>query len=162
MKKFVASTQVSQLTQLDRMILREVQHDNQQSHAAIGEKVGLSGSAVRRRLKVLRDARVIERDVSLLQQSGMGVRVIISVSFAEETPDVYDAFDRQIAELPEVLQSYHVSGLEDYILIVHGPTLEWYEAWGKRVLMSNPAIRRYDTRVVWSCKKFETAISLHD
>lgn len=149
-----------QLDEFDRRILQLVQKNNQMTHAEIGDRVGLSSSAVRRRLKTMRDAGVIERDVSILHQDDIGVRLIVSISFQNESPETYDAFERQIRETPEILQAYHVSGSVDYVLIVHGPSLGWYETWGKTVLMSNPDIRRYDTQVVWSCKKYETAVDI--
>jgi len=146
--------------QLDRQILRIVQNDNQRTHQSIGDEIGLSASAVRRRLTQMRKSGVIERDVSIVNSSSYGVRFIVTVSFREETVDTYDQFDKQIRSTPEILQGYHVAGTDDYVLIVQGPSLEWYEAWSKESFMNNPAIKRYDTRVVWSCKKFETALPL--
>lgn len=144
----------------DRRICAIVQQDNQVTHAALGARIGLSEAAVRRRLKALRQSGVIERDVAILRQGAGGVRLIVILSFATETPEIYEAFDRQMAELPEVLQAYHVSGTVDYVLIVHGPSVEWYETWSKAQFMANPAIARFSTHVVWSCKKFETAVPL--
>ncbi|WP_108811435.1 AsnC family transcriptional regulator [Sphingorhabdus sp. Alg231-15] len=157
-----ASTAVSDLDDFDRRILDIVQRDNQRTHADIGEAVGLSASAVRRRLKLLRDTGFIEKDVALLRLGEMGVRLVVLVSFQNESIEAFDAFDEQIRTTPEILQGYHISGSVDYCLIVQGPSLEWYEDWGKRAFMSNSAIRRYDSHVVWSCKKFETAIPLRD
>lgn len=148
------------LDPFDRQILNLVQHNNQLTHSAIGERIGLSASAVRRRLRQLRDSGIIERDVSVLNSAGIGVRLIVKISFQNEGIDIFEDFDRQMRGLPEVLQSYHISGPVDYIVIVQGPSVEWYEDWGKQVFMSNPNIRRYDTHVVWSCKKFETAVAL--
>ena len=160
MEKKTANMVLSALDDFDRRILELVQQDNQLTHARIGEAVGLSASAVRRRLKELREAKVIERDVAILRADGVGVRLVVTLSFQNESVEVFDAFDRQMRETPEVLQAYHVSGPMDYVLIVQGPSVQWYEEWGKRTLMTNPNIRRYDTHVVWSCKKFETALAL--
>ncbi len=157
---FNALTAVSDLDAFDRRILNIVQSDNQRTHADIGEAIGLSASAVRRRLKMLRDTGFIEKDVALLRSEGIGVRLIVMISFQNESIEAFDAFDEQIRSMPEILQAYHTSGSVDYCLVVQGPSLEWYEDWGKQAFMSNPAIRRYDTHVVWSCKKFETAIPL--
>lgn len=150
-------TEAFELDPFDRGILRIVQSDNQLSHAAIGEQVGLSASAVRRRLAALRAAGVIERDVSVLSGRTTGITLIVSLNFAYETPALYAAFDDQMRALPEVTQCYHVAGAVDYILVVAAPSLEWYEEWSKAQFMANEAIARYDTTVVWSCKKFETA-----
>jgi len=153
-------TNIAALDPFDRALLDLVQRDNQLTHAALGEQVGLSASAVRRRLKVLRDTGVISRDVSILAPGQAGVTLITTLSFGEESVEVYDAFDQQILDTPEILQGYAVAGTDDYVLIITAPSLSWYEDWAKAAFMSNPAIRRYDTRVVWSCKKFDTAVTL--
>lgn len=148
------------LDSFDLRILDIVQRDASLTHHEIGEKVGLSASAVRRRLTALRSNGVICADVSLLDPNRSGVILIVMLSFGEESPEIYDAFDQQMRSLPEVKQSYHVAGVNDYTLVVHGPSLQWYEDWSKATLMNNPAIRRYETMVVWSCKKFETALDI--
>jgi Lrp/AsnC family leucine-responsive transcriptional regulator len=153
-------TKIADLDSFDRAILDLVQRNNQLTHAAIGAQVGLSASAVRRRLSVMRSQGVIERDVSIVAADAAAVTLITTVSFADESLEAYEAFDRQIAETPEILQAYSVAGSDDYVLIICGRSLVWYEAWAKQAFMSNPAIRRYDTRVVWSRKKFETAVSM--
>ena len=144
----------------DRAILRLVQVDNQITHAAIGERIGLSTSAVRRRLVSLRQNGYIEKDVSILKAGAFGVTLIVHIAFGEDTAEGYEQFDEHIKTLASVKQSYHVSGPTDYILIVQGPNLQWYEAWAKKHIMSFPAIKRHDTSVVWSCKKFDTSISV--
>ncbi|MEM9495092.1 MAG: Lrp/AsnC family transcriptional regulator [Pseudomonadota bacterium] len=155
-----ADAHLKELDDFDRRLLALVQKDNQSTHAELGETVGLSPSAVRRRLKRFRDSGLIMRDVALLNPDSIGVRLVITVSFQNETVETLEAFDRQMQDLPEVSQCYHVSGATDYVLIVHGPSVDWYEEWGKRVFMGNPDIRRYDSHVVWSCKKFETAMNI--
>ncbi|MEO0815988.1 MAG: AsnC family transcriptional regulator, partial [Pseudomonadota bacterium] len=47
------------LDRFDRAILKRIQTDNTLSHARIGEDVGLSPSAVRRRIAILRESGVI-------------------------------------------------------------------------------------------------------
>lgn len=148
------------LDSLDRAILNLVQHNNQLSHASIGEQVGLSTSAVRRRLVSLRQSGHIIKDVSILNTDQFGITLIVSVAFKEDSVNAYDDFDRQMQKLPHVKQSYHVSGTTDYVLIVQGPSLIWYEDWSKQHLMSNGNLKRHDTAVVWSCKKFETAVPI--
>lgn len=154
------SPQITDIDDFDRQVLRIVQRDNQRTHADIGEVVGLSASAVRRRLKLLRESGFIEKDVALLRPDGIGVRLIVMIAFNKESIETFDSFDEQIHTTPEILQGYHISGSTDYCLVIQGPSLEWYEDWGKQAFMSNPDIRRYDSYVVWSCKKFETAIPL--
>ncbi|MEZ5958439.1 MAG: Lrp/AsnC family transcriptional regulator [Hyphomonadaceae bacterium] len=147
-----------ELDDFDRAILQIVQRDNLMSHAAIGERVGLSASAVRRRLGAMREDKVIARDVALVDADRFGVTLVVTVTFAVETPEIYAAFEAQVQALTQVRQCYHVAGSADYILIVLAPSLQFYENWSMEQFMGNNAIRRYDSVVAWSCKKFETAI----
>ncbi len=156
------TAKTSDLDDFDRAILQIVQRDNLVSHAAIGERVGLSASAVRRRLGAMREDKIIARDVALLDADRFGVTLIVSVTFAVETPEIYAEFEAQVQALSQVRQCYHVAGSADYILIVQAPSLQFYETWSMEQFMSNGAIRRYDSVVAWSCKKFETAINSAD
>ncbi|ANM30500.1 hypothetical protein ABI59_14345 [Acidobacteria bacterium Mor1] len=148
------------LDSFDRAILEIVQRDNQRTHADIGRQVNLSPSSVRRRLARLRKEGVIQADVALLSLGGESITAIVRVSFQQESLEANNAFKRRMQESPEVSQCYAVSGETDFILVVHAATLADYEAWGERTLMSDPAIRRYDTHIVWSRVKFSTAIPL--
>ena len=71
MKNFAARFS---LDDFDRAILAIVQRNNRLSCAEIGDQVGLSGSAVRRRLAALRDNGVIAQDVSILAGEATGAR----------------------------------------------------------------------------------------
>lgn len=150
------------LDPLDRALLAEVQLNNQQTHADLGAKVGLSASSVRRRLMALRRRGVIAAEVSILAPEAVGIQAIVFVSFGEESREHDEAFRERMRDIPEVQQCYAVSGNIDYVLIVNAPNLSSYETWGKRVLMQDPAIRRYDTHLVWRRVKFSTSIPVNE
>lgn len=160
MKNFAKQTPNVELDDFDRAILQLVQHNNQSSHSFIGEHVGLSASAVRRRLQQLREGGVICQDVALVNAPNPSVTFIVTLSFASESIQLYQAFNKQMDTLEPVKQSYHVAGSEDYVVIVQGPSLKWYEQWSQDIFMRNAQIRRYDTKVVWSCKKFCTTVTV--
>lgn len=147
-----------ELDDFDRSILRIVQHDNQRSHGSIGDEINLSASSVRRRLAVMRGAGIIVADVSVTDPSKRGLTFITSVAFQHENPEAYDAFREQMTEETAVSQCYSVSGDFDFILMVHAQNPAAYEKWGEVKLMSNPAIGRYSTSIVWSRTKFTTHI----
>jgi Lrp/AsnC family leucine-responsive transcriptional regulator len=143
---------------LDRRILDLVQDDCARSHAAIGAEIGLSGSAVRRRIQAMRDNKVIAREVALLGEGAgaAGITVIATVTFEHETPALYEAFRAAMRKEARVLQCYATAGQFDFILVVAAKSPEDYEAWGESTLMTNPAIKRFDSFVVWSTVKFTT------
>ncbi len=144
----------------DREILRIVQRDNRLSHAELGERVGLSASSVRRRLTALREAGVIQAEVAILDPDKDHITVVVLIAFHHETVEAYEAFKERMRAAPEVSQCYSVAGEVDFVLVVHAPDQGTYERWGERELMSDPAIRRYDSHIVWSRVKFSTAIDV--
>ena len=63
----------SALDKLDRAILRCLQHNGRETYDVIGAQVGLSPSAVLRRVKRLEDSGVIDRYVALVQPESVGL-----------------------------------------------------------------------------------------
>lgn len=141
---------VAQLDEFDRAILDIVQRDNRLSHAAIGARVHLSASAVRRRLDSLRERGVISAEVAIVDPATLGDTFIVQVTFAKEDPTAVAAFRARMEKEPAVAQCFAVSGEVDYWLVVHADSPAAYHAWGERVLLSDPAIARYSTSVVWA------------
>lgn len=146
------------LDRFDHNILTLMQQHNLTSHEELGLRVGLSASAVRRRLKLLRETGVIAADVSIINPEKVGISVIVSIRFEKESHATYEAFKSQMKALPEVAQCYTVSGETDFIVIGHFTDLPSYEVWIGQYLLSNPAIARSDTNIVYSRVKFSTAI----
>jgi Lrp/AsnC family transcriptional regulator, leucine-responsive regulatory protein len=145
------------LDDFDRALLDHLQSDATLTHAQLGERVHLSASSVRRRIDRLHEQGAIEKIVALLGPAlQTGVTVIVSVSFAHETPEIYRDFRAQMRADSCVLQCYSVAGSEDFVLIVSASSPADYEQWGERELMSNINIRRYSSQVVWSTVKFST------
>lgn len=142
----------------DHALLRLVQKDARLTHDQMAEKVALSPSAVRRRLKAMRESGVITRDVSLLDPKALGITVIVSVRFEKESHETYRAFKEKMRGLPEVVQCYAVSGEVDFILVIHMPSLEAWDMWIDAHLLSDDSLARSTTHVVTNRVKYETAI----
>ena len=153
-----ATTQTS-LDQFDLKILTILQSNNQGSHAEIGAQVGLSTSAVRRRIRAMEENGTILSNIALVDPESFGVMLVMEIAFAMEAPESYSRLDKLIERSPYIQQSYHVAGDIDYILIVHGPSLRWYEEWVLEHFTSDENIKRVNTRVVWSRRKFNPAIA---
>src|SRR5438309_2055112 len=94
------------LDSFDIAILNLVQDDNQLSSHQIGVSVGLSPSAVQRRLRHLRKTGVIMADVALVSPAVAGNRVtiIVEVSLEREQLQQRQEFERAVCALPEVVQ----------------------------------------------------------
>jgi Lrp/AsnC family transcriptional regulator, leucine-responsive regulatory protein len=147
------------LDDFDRALLDHLQTDATLTHAQLGERVHLSASSVRRRIERMRAQGVIEKIVALLGTAMQtGVTVIVTVSFAQESLEIYRDFRQQMRADSNVRQCYSVAGSEDFVLLVNANSPADYEKWGERALMSNASIRRYSSQVVWSTVKFSTAL----
>lgn len=147
------------LDAFDHAILALVQADNQLTHAAIGARVNLSASAVRRRLAVMRRSGVIVADVSVVDPARLGLSFIVQVAFEREEPASLKAFIARMQAAPAVSACWSVSGEVDFVLVVHAVSPEAFEAWGRAVLMVDPAVRRYATQLVWSRPVFRMAVT---
>lgn len=142
----------------DRRLLKLLQEDNRRSNADLGERVGLSESAVRRRTAALRASGVIRADVSLLDPARLGVTVIVSIRFEKESAMTYTEFKAHVLSNDAISQCYTVSGDDDFILVGHFTDMGAYDDWVNAVLLTNPAIARSTTNVVYRCVKNSTAI----
>jgi Lrp/AsnC family leucine-responsive transcriptional regulator len=150
------------LDDLDRKILDLVQRDNRLTSEAIGERVGLSATAVQRRLKRLRDAAVIEADVSIVSPKAVGqnLQLMVMVSLERERADIIDRFKRSVRATPEVMSGYSVTGEADFVLVVSATGMEDYEAFTRRFFYGNPDVKNFKTMVVMDRVKIGFALPL--
>lgn len=148
------------LDEFDRAILRLVQSDNRLPNREISDRVNLSETAVRRRLDRLRAEGLIVREVTLLDRNLVGETLIVAVSFRDDAPEVYERFRARMLKDPSVSQVYSIAGHVDFIIHVHAATLPEYERWAEAKLLRNPDIARYETSVVFTTVKFDTAVPI--
>src|SRR5262245_52662958 len=78
---------IPELDDFDRRILAIYQHDTRITAATIGSRVGLSGAAVQRRLKRLRETGVIVAETARLSGKALGLPVtcIVGVDLRDES-----------------------------------------------------------------------------
>jgi len=102
----------------DIKLLTALQKDAFATHQALGAQVHLSASQVSRRIQRLQDADFIAGYVALLHPSalGLGVRAISYVTLLRHGGDEGRAFEREVCDIPEVLDCYAVAGESDYML----------------------------------------------
>lgn len=143
------------LDALDRKLLRALQRDARQTHAALGRRVHLSASSVRRRLESLRRRGVIRAEVALLDSAAFprSVSVVVMLAFARESTRIYTEFQRRMRADPAVLQCFSIAGEYDFALLVQAADAAAFEQWGHKHLLSDSNIARYSSFVVWSTVK---------
>ena len=139
-----------QLDAFDRAILQLMQKDCQLKAEAIADEVGLSPSAVQRRLKRLRETGVIQAEVAVVNRKATSFPMTF-IAGMEIERDNYDALARfrQWAEKQaNVQQVYYVTGQVDLIAIMTARDVEHYDDISAQLMADNPQIKRMTTNVV--------------
>jgi Lrp/AsnC family transcriptional regulator, leucine-responsive regulatory protein len=148
----------------DVKILNIVQSDNRLPIEKIANRIGLSPSAVQRRLKRLREDGIIEADVAVISPEAIGrtLTAIVGVIIDKERPlsVALTEFKKLMLSAPEVMQCYDVTGEADFIVIITAKDMQEYEAISRRLFMENPNVRRYKTSLVVRRVKSGTIIPL--
>jgi Lrp/AsnC family leucine-responsive transcriptional regulator len=143
------------LDALDRAILRELQRDSRLSLAELGKAVGLSSSPCWNRVKRLEADGVIEGYTVRLnaERLGLGDTVIVQVTLDSHSDEALFAFGRALAEIPEVLDAYLVSGDYDYFIRIAVQDTRDYERLLRERLYKIPGIRHSKSSFVLRCLK---------
>jgi DNA-binding Lrp family transcriptional regulator len=137
------------LDRFDRALLTAVQRDNQTPARVLAVQVGLSESAVLRRLRRLRRDGVIAADVSVVHPAALGQPLCIHVlvSLEREGAAQLDAFIRALRARPEVREAWYVTGEADFLLRLQLAGMAEYEAFSRAVFHGEPNVRGFRTVV---------------
>ena len=120
---------------IDRQILAELQRDATLSLNDIAQRVGLSSTPCWRRIKRLEQSGVIRERVALLDGAklNVGTTVFVSVKARRHTDAWLAEFAHLVADFPEVVELYRMSGEVDYLLRVVVPDIAAYDAFYRRL-----------------------------
>ncbi|HVV12765.1 Lrp/AsnC family transcriptional regulator [Amycolatopsis sp.] len=151
------------LDHLDRAILSRLQDDARMIAESIGAHVGLSAAAVQRRIKRLREAGVIAREVAVVDPKAVGVNMtfVVTVEMERERIEVLEAFRKQVQADPAVQQCYYVTGSADFVLVVNCSDMTEFEAFTRRMFFDNGEVRHFTTSVVMDRVKVGLSVPLN-
>lgn len=129
-----------ELDETDRQILRLLARDATLSLADIGAKVGLTPNPCWKRIRRLEQAGVIVGRIAILdpERVGLPVSVFVALETADHSAEWLDRFASVVAEMPEIVQAWRMSGDVDYLLHVVVPDLPSYDAFYKRLIGAVP------------------------
>lgn len=120
----------------DLKILSLLQHDSTMSLAQVAAEVGLSSTPAWRRIQKLEQEGYIRSRVALLDREKMncGVAVFVAIRTRDHDLKWLEAFQAAIAEFPEIMEAYRLSGDIDYLLRVVVPDIAAFDAFYKRLI----------------------------
>ena len=149
------------LDPLDRKILAALQQDASRSLEELAREVGASKTPVWNRIRKLREAGVIRRQVALLDAEALGLDALFFVLIRTSEHDAVwlDRFMKALQNRPEVVEAHRLAGDIDYILKVRVPNPKAFDDF-YRALIKEVSIFNVTSTLVMEEMKTTTALPL--
>ena len=137
------------LDDFDRRLIELVRQNNLEPARILADKVGLSISAVLRRLRRLRDEKVIVADIAVVDPALTGSAIMMHVLVRMREPGLraMEVFARKIARRPEVTGAWEVTGDDDFVLKVQVGSMEEYDAFTRSALGDEDGVMAFKTLI---------------
>lgn len=150
------------LDHMDRRILEWLQKAPGINAAELGEKIGLSQSAVWRRIQHLRDEGVIvDQPVKIDREKvGLNTMVFAHVKLTSHGRSNLADFSAAVREFPEVLDCYVLLGNVDFLLRIVTEDIKSYEQFFFEKLSQLPGIQEVNSSIVLSDIKHTTVLPI--
>jgi Lrp/AsnC family leucine-responsive transcriptional regulator len=148
------------LDAIDRRILRTLFQDGRISNADLAARVGLSPSPCWKRVRALEARGFITGYGARLSREALGFpeTVIINVTLESHNEDTLARFGAVLADIPEVMEAYLVTGDYDYLIRVAVAGTRHYESFLRETLYKIPGIRHSRSSFVLRELKTETSL----
>lgn len=150
------------LDEYNKKLLRLLQQNNKLTADELGELVNLSTSAVQRRLKKLRNDKIIEADISIISPlaTGNNITFVVDVVLENGNSKSLEAFKTDMVKCEEVMQCYFVTGTYDFVMIVNTKDMDHFEDFSTKWLMDNKNVKHFYTHVVMDKVKVGFGVSI--
>lgn len=141
MKEMRADTD---LDATDRRILTVLQKQGRITNAELSEVANLSPSACHRRVQRLEEEGYIAGYVALLDTRRMGrpTTVFVEITLQGQADDLLDAFEREVAKVPDILECHLMAGNADYLLKILARDTEDFARIHRQYLSRLPGVRQ--------------------
>ena len=146
----------------DKQLLQYLQDDSKQTNKELSNKLNLSVTAVYERIKKLERSGVISKYVSLIDKKKVDKAFVTfcSIKLVQHSKDYVIDFEKEVANLDEVLECYHISGDYDYLLKVLVSDMEEFREFMVKKLTSISHIGSTHSAFMINEVKHTTAIKL--
>jgi DNA-binding Lrp family transcriptional regulator len=152
----------SALDTIDWKLLDLLQRDARMTNVDLARAVDLSPSPCLARVRALEEAGLIDRYVTLLDahRLGLQVSVFIQVRLERQIEAALETFEKAMADRPEVMECYLMTGNADYLLRVVVPDLAALQEFIVNFLSRVPGIGNLQSSVALKQVKYQTALPL--
>ena len=150
----------------DLKLLDALQTDSSLSNQALAELAHVSPPTCLRRVKRLKDAGLIEREVALLSPdklahiTGHGLTAIVEITLDRQGEEHVRAFEQRVHSDVAVQQCYRTSPGPDFVLVVHVTNMPVYLALSQRLFTGDANVRNVKAFFSVKRSKFEPKMLL--
>jgi Lrp/AsnC family leucine-responsive transcriptional regulator len=151
---------------IDVKLLEALQDDASQSNQALAARTHISPPTCLRRIKRLRDAGLIEREIAILNADkltntlGHGLTALVEITLDRQGAEQQEVFEARVLPDGAVQQCYRVSPGPDFILVVHVRDMPAYLALAQRLFTSDANVRNVKAFFSVKRSKFEPKLLL--
>lgn len=151
---------------IDLQLLDQLQNDASLSNQSLAARVHISPPTCLRRVKRLREAGLIERDIAVLSVdklasvAGHGLCALVEITLDRQDLDALEAFEKRVGADDAVQQCYRVSPGPDFCLVVHAMHMPDYLALAQRLFTADANVRNVKTFFSIKRSKFGARVPL--
>jgi Lrp/AsnC family leucine-responsive transcriptional regulator len=150
------------LDEIDRTILELLQKEGRITNVRLAKAVGLSQASALERVRKLEERGYIEGYVALVNQEKVGrgtmAWALVSLSFHKQQS--VQTFVEALERHEDVLECYHVTGEDDFLLKVLVPDITGYREFLLNLLDRDLGVSHVKTMMVLDTVKRDTRIPL--
>jgi DNA-binding Lrp family transcriptional regulator len=130
------------LDRTDLKILQLLADDGRISWREIAERIGLSLTPTLRRIRRLESEGYVVGYTARFDERRLGghMSVYVSVTLERQTEETLNAFESRIAQVPEVMSCFLMTGDADYLLRVVVADIESYQQFLLKTLTRIPGV----------------------
>lgn len=139
------------LDDVDRRIVATLVDDARLANNRVADRAGVAPSTALTRIRALREQGVLRGFHADVDPAAVGrsVQAVVAVRLRSHDRGHIEAFASSVPRLPEVVQSFHVAGMDDYLLHVAVPSAEDLRDWILDNLTTHPAVAHSQTSLVF-------------
>jgi Lrp/AsnC family transcriptional regulator, leucine-responsive regulatory protein len=151
---------------IDVALLDAMQTDASLSNLTLAARANISPPTCLRRVKRLRDAGLVEREIALLSPDklaatmGFGLTAIVEITLDRQGSEYQETFEARVNADDAVQQCYRVSPGPDFILMVHVADMPRYLALAQRLFTGDANVRNVKAFFSLKRSKFKPKVLL--
>jgi Lrp/AsnC family leucine-responsive transcriptional regulator len=153
---------MQELDATDRRILTVLQKEGRITNAELSERVNLSPSACHRRVQRLEDEGFIAAYVALLDTRKLHrpTTVFVEITLQSQADEILDAFEREVARVPDILECHLMAGSADYLIKIMAQDTEDFARIHRQYLTRLPGVAQINSSFALRTVFKTTALSV--